>query len=234
MADSAAGGEPAKKRVNVWMIVAIVAIVLAVIAGYLAFSYKQEVDEWEAAANETVAKLQEAGIELRSAVESGVGGYEQQISDLTEALEAAKTQGGMSAAELEETEQQLADTKAELEATQQELDEVQAELDDANAKLAEVGELVLADGAYVGLVLGARSEPFPAIVFQEGTAWRVAEVATGATIMAGGETLTIEEFSELLQSTNPAHVGLANGTYEVNVNGGLARSIRGPSEQPAS
>ena len=228
MADTAASGEPAKKRVNVWMIVAIVAILLAVIAGYLAFSNGQEVDEWEAAANETVAKLQEAGIQLRSAVESGAEGYEQQISNLTGALEAAQAQGGISAAELEDTEQQLANTKAELEATQQELAEVQAQLDDANAKLAAVGELVLADGSYVGPILGARSEPFPAIVFQDGTAWRVAEVASGASITAGGETLTIEEFSELLQSTNPAHIELANGTYEVEVNGGLVRSISGP------
>jgi hypothetical protein len=228
MADTAAGGKPETKRVNVWMIVAIVAIVLAVIAGYLAFSYGQEVDEWEAAANETVAKLQEAGIELRSAVESGADGYEQQISNLTEALEVAAAQGGMSAAELEDTEQQLADTKDELKATRQQLDEVQAELDDANAKLAAVGELVLADGTYVGLILGARSEPFPAIVFQDGTAWRVAEVATDATITAGDQTLTIEEFAQLLQSTNPEDVALANGNYEVRVNGGLVRSIRGP------
>ncbi len=33
------------------MIVAIVAVVLALLAGYLAFTYKQQVDDWEAANN---------------------------------------------------------------------------------------------------------------------------------------------------------------------------------------
>ena len=48
------------KRTNVWMIVAIVAIVLALIAGYGAFTYKSQVDDWEAAASETLAALQAA------------------------------------------------------------------------------------------------------------------------------------------------------------------------------
>ncbi len=84
---------------------------------------------------------------------------------------------------------------------------------------------MLADGTYVGPVLGARTEPIPAIIFQDGTAWRVAEVAPDATITAGGQTLTLEEFSALLLSTDPAAVTLANGNYQVKVNGGLVTKI---------
>jgi hypothetical protein len=224
-------------RVNAWMIVAIVAIVLALIAGYLALTYKQQVDDWEAAASETLATLQAAGIELQSTIESGVAGYEQQISDLSTALEQAQTQAGISEADLAQVQQDLADTQAELESTQQdladtqaELDATQAGLDDANAKLEQVGELVLTDGTYVGPVLGARIEPIPAIIFQDDTAWRVAEVAPDATITAGGQTLTLEEFSALLLSTDPAAITLANANYEVKVKDGLATSIRESQE----
>lgn len=222
-----AGGVPSKPgKVNVWMIVAIVAIVLALIAGYLAFTYKGQVDDWEVAASETVAVLQEAGIELQSTVESGVTGYEGQISELSSELEQSQTEAGISAAELEAAEQALADTQAEVETTQQELETTQAELDDANATLEQLGELVLADGTYVGPVLSARTEPFPAILFQDGTAWRIAEVGPDATITAGGQTLTLEEFSALLQSTDPEAVTLANGNYQVKVKGGLVTSIK--------
>ena len=211
-------GTPQERRVDIWMIIAIVAVVIALIAGYLAFSYKQQVDDWQTAADETVAKLQAAGVELKSTVESGVTGYEQQIADLTGALEAAETQGGISSAQLQEAQQQLADTQAELESTKGDLDEsqqelaaTQAELDDANAKLEQLGELVLPNGTYVGPVLGARVDPIPTIIFQDGTAWRVAEVAPDVAITAGGQSLTLEEFSALLQSTDPPDVELANG-----------------------
>jgi len=220
------------KKVDVWMIVAIVAIVLALIAGYLALSYRNQVDDWEAAASETVAALKAAGIELQGTVESGVAGYEQQIADLSSALEQSQTQAGVSASELEATKQDLADTQAELGTAQQDLQDAQAELattqaelDDANAKLEQLGELVLPNGTYLGPVLGARTEPVPAIIFQDGTAWRVAEVATDVTISVGAQTLTLEEFSALLLSGDPVQATAANGTYQVTVKKGLATSI---------
>jgi hypothetical protein len=232
-AGTSPAGAPKRKGVDLWMIAAIVAIVIALIAGYLAFTYKQQVDDWQTAADETVAKLEAAGVELRSTVESGVDGYEQQISDQAVALEAAETQGGISEAQLLEAQQQLAEAQAELESTRGELDDAQqelaatqAELDDANAKLEQLGELVLPNGTYVGPVLGARAEPIPAIVFQDGTAWRVAEVAPDVAITAGGREMTLEEFSALLQSTDPADVELANGPYEVVVKKGLVTTIR--------
>ncbi len=226
-------GEVSKpKKVNVWMIVAIVAIVLALITGYLALTYKKQVDDWEAAASETLATLQAAGIELQGTIESGVAGYEQQVSDLSTALEQSQTQAGISEADLAKAQQDLADTQAELESTQQDLadtqaqlEATQAELDDANATLEQLGEVVLADGTYVGPVLSARTEPIPAIIFQDDTAWRVAEVSPDVTITAGDQTLTLEEFSALLQSTDPAAVALANGDYQVKVKGGLVTSI---------
>jgi chromosome segregation ATPase len=109
-----------------------------------------------AAADEAVAKLEDAGVELQNTVKSGVEGYEQEIADLTDALEQAETQGGISAAQLEETQRELTDTQAKLESTKADLmsttsdltgaqDEVaktQADLDDANAKLEQLGELV--------------------------------------------------------------------------------------------
>jgi hypothetical protein len=221
MMDTAATTQaaPTKRGVNVWMFVAIGAIVIALITGYLAWSYKQQVDEWQSAADETVAKLESAGIELKSAVESGVDGYEQQISDLTQALEEAETQGGIAAGQLQETEQELADT-------QQQLADTQAALDDANAKLEQVGQLVLSNGTYVGLVLAARVDPFPAIVFQDGTVWRVAQVAPDVAITAGSQSLTLDQLSALLQSTNPDTVALANGEWNVQVAKGQVTTIQ--------
>ena len=44
-------------------------------------------------------------------------------------------------------------------------------------------------------------------------------------ITVGGQSLTLAEFSSLLQSTDPADVELANGTYSVRVANGLVRGI---------
>jgi len=230
----AAGASPPQDtRARVWMIVAIVAIVLLLVAGYFAFLYKQQVDDWEAAAADAVAALEAGGIELQGAIESGVAGFEEQISDLESALEQAQTEAGVASAGQAETEQQLADARAELETSQgeleaalAELETTQAELDDANAVLEQLGQLVLADGTYVGPVLSARTDPFPAILFQDGAAWRVAEVAEDVTITSGGQEFTLEEFAALLQSTDPEDVVLANGNYQVRVQGGLVTSIR--------
>jgi hypothetical protein len=234
-------GEAAKpkKKVDVWMIVAIVAIVVAIIAGWLAFSYKGQVDDWEAAANETLTKLEAAGLELQDTIASGVADYERKISDLTTQLEQSQTQGGIAEADLAQVQQDLADTQAELESTQQDLadaqaqlgetqaqlDETQAQLDDANAKLEQLGELVLPNGTYLGPILGARTEPIPAIIFQEDTAWRVAEVSPDVVITVGDQTLTLEEFSQLLASTDPAAIAASTGEYQVKVKGGLVTSI---------
>jgi exonuclease VII small subunit len=225
-------GSPKRRNVNVWMIVAIVAIVIALIAGYFAITYMQQVEDWEAAAEDTVAKLEAAGVELRSTVESGVAGYEEKVSELTAALEQLQTGAGISAAQLDEAEQQAADAQADLEATQQELNQVtneleqtQAALDDANAKLQQLGELVLPNGSYFGPVLAARTDPFPAINFQDDTAWRVAEVAPDVEITVGEQTLALADFSALLQSPEPDAAELAQGDYEVVVKKGLVQSI---------
>jgi hypothetical protein len=240
----AAEAEKPSKKVDVWMIVAIVAIVVAIVAGWLAFSFKGQVDDWEAAANETLARLQAAGLELEDTIASGVADYERTISELTTQLEQSQTQGGIAEADLAQVQQDLADTQAELETAQQDLagaqaelsetqgqlEETQAQLDDANARLEQLGELVLPNGTYVGPILGARTEPIPAIVFQEDSAWRVAEVAPDVVITVGGQTLTFEEFSALLESTEPADVLLASGDYEVRVQGGLVATITQAAE----
>ena len=213
-------GEPAKDRsVNVWMLVAIIAIGLALIAGYLAYSYKREVDDWEAAAEQTVAELQAAGVELRSTLESGVAGYEEQIADLASAIEDAQIEQGISQSELDAAQQDLADTQAELEQTQ-------AALNDANAQLEAVGELVLPNGTYVGPVVDARVDPTRAIIFQEGSVWRVAEVSTEAEITVEGQSVTLDEFAALLESTDPEDAVLANADYQVEVSGGVVTSIQ--------
>jgi hypothetical protein len=213
-------GQPAKDRsVNVWMLVAIIAIGLALIAGYLAYSYKREVDDWEAAAEQTVAELQAAGVELRSTLESGVAGYEEQTAALASAIEDAQIEQGISQSELDAAEQELADTQAELEQTQ-------AALADANAQLEAVGELVLPNGTYVGPVVDARVDPSRAIIFQEGSVWRVAEVSTEAEITVEGQSVTLDEFAALLESTDPEDAALANADYQVEVSGGLVTRIQ--------
>jgi multidrug efflux pump subunit AcrA (membrane-fusion protein) len=221
------------------MIVAIVAIVVAIIAGWLAISYKGQVDDWEAAANETLAKLQAAGLQLQDTVASGVADYERTISDLTTQLEQSQTQGGISEAELQQAQQdladaqaqlddansQLADTQAQLDDANSQLADTQAQLDDANAKLEQLGELVLPNGTYVGPILGARTEPIPAIIFQDDTAWRVAEVSPDVVITVGNQTLTLDEFSQLLASTDPAAIAATTGDFQVKVKGGVVTTI---------
>jgi len=179
--ETGTAGSPERRKVNVWMIVAIVAIVIALIAGYFAITYMQQVEDWEAAAEDTVAKLEAAGVELRSTVESGVAGYEEKVSELTFALEQLQT--------------------------------------------GQLGELVLPNGSYVGPVLAARTDPFPAIIFQDDTAWRVSEVAPDVEITVGEQTLALADFSVLLQSPEPDAAELAQGDYEVVVEKGLVQSI---------
>jgi hypothetical protein len=161
-----------------------------------------------------------------SDADAQIAELEQQVSDLEAELDATSSA-------LEEAEdanvdlqQQVTDTQAELAATQDELGSTQAQLADAQAQLAAVGELVLEDGTYVGQVLGAKQNPYQAIIFDAGGLFRVAQVADGATITAGGDDLTLSQFGRLLSSTDPDDAKLANGNYQVIVRDGLVTSIR--------
>ena len=155
-----------------------------------------------------------------------VAELEQQVSDLQAELEQTN-------ATLDEAEQQnadltteLSDTQDMLAATKKELGTTEAELLDAQAQLATVGELVLADGTYVGRVLGAKASPYRVIVFDAGGLYRVAQVSDDPTITAGNSDYTLTQFGKLLSSTDPDDAKLANGNYRVVVKDGLATSIR--------
>ena len=121
---------------------------------------------------------------------------------------------------------ELSDTQDMLAATKKELGTTEAELLDAQAQLATVGELVLADGTYVGRVLGAKASPYRVIVFDAGGLYRVAQVSDDPTITAGNSDYTLTQFGKLLSSTDPDNAKLANGNYRVVVKDGLATSIR--------
>ncbi len=135
--------------------------------------------------------------------------------------------------QLSDTQAQLASTQAELttsqekqKSTQAELETTQAQLLDAQGQLAKVGELRLKDGVYQGPVLAAKVTPYRVILFDSTGAWRVAEVATDATITSGGKTLTLSQFAKLLQSTDPADIKLVNGFYKVTVKKGVVTTLK--------
>ena len=92
------------------------------------------------------------------------------------------------------------DTRAQLSDTEAGLADTQAQLLDAQAQLAQVGELVLEDGTYVGPVLGAHSSPYRIVIFDAGL-FRVAQVSQDVTITSGGRALSLSEFGRLLAST---------------------------------
>jgi ABC-type transporter Mla subunit MlaD len=173
-----------------------------------------------------VLALALAACDDSSDTDQQIAELEQQVSDLEAELEttsSALEEANDANAELEE---QLAATQAELTSTSDELGTTQAELADAQARLAAVGEVVLEDGTYVGQVLGAKQNPYQAIIFDAGGLFRVAQVADGATITAGGDDLSLSQFGRLLSSTDPDDVKLANGNYQVIVRDGLVTSIR--------
>jgi hypothetical protein len=151
---------------------------------------------------------------------------EQEVSDLESELETTSSALEEAQEANADLEEQLSQTQSELAATQDEHGTTQAQLADAQAQLAAVGELVLEDGTYVGQVLGAKQNPYQAIIFDAGGLFRVAQVADGATITAGGDDLTLSQFGRLLSSTDPDDAKLANGNYQVIVRDGLATSIR--------
>ena len=139
-----------------------------------------------------------------------VAELEQQVSDLEAELDQTN-------ATLDEAQQQnadvtgeLSDTQDQLAATKKELGTAEAELLDAQAQLATVGELVLADGTYVGRVLGAKASPYRVIVFDAGGLYRVAQVSDDPMITAGNSNYTLTQFGKLLSSTDPDNAKLAN------------------------
>ena len=79
---------------------------------------------------------------------------------------------------------------------------------------------------YQGPVLAAKVTPYRVILFDSTGAWRIAEVATDATITSGGKTLTLSQFAKLLQSTDPADIDLVNGFYKVTVKKGVVTTLK--------
>jgi regulator of replication initiation timing len=169
----------------------------------------------------------------RTSEDEQVAGLEQQVSDLEAQLdqtEAALAESQDANADLREeladTQATLAESQDELAATAQELGTTQVELLDAQAQLAQVGELVLSNGTYVGQVLGAKSSPYRVILFDAAGLFRAAEVSQDVTITAGGDDFTLAQFGKLLSSTDPDDAKFANGNYQVIVKKGLVTSIR--------
>ena len=151
---------------------------------------------------------------------------EAELEQAQTALDEAESANADLEQQVADIQADLADTQAELSSTQDELGSTQAELLDAQAQLAKVGEVVLADGTYVGQVLGAKASPYRVIVFNAAGLFRVAQVASDVTITAGGSSFTLSQFGKLLSSTDSDDAKLANGNYQVIVKGSLVTSIR--------
>ena len=155
-----------------------------------------------------------------------IADLERQVSNLEAELEQANAALDDSQLANADLTKELTDTQDQLAATEKELGTTQAELLDAQAHLAKVGELVLADGTYVGQVLGAKANPYRVVVFDAGGLFRVAQVSSDPTITAGRSDYTLSQFGKLLSSTDPDDAKLANGNYQVIVKKGLVTSIR--------
>jgi hypothetical protein len=151
---------------------------------------------------------------------------EQQVADLEAELEQTQAALEDSEAANDGLEEQLTQTRAELSTSQDELASTQAQLVDAQAQLAQVGELVLEDGTYIGQVLGAKTSPYRVILFDAAGLFRAAQVAQDVVITSGGSELSLSEFGRLLASTDPNDANLANGNYQVIVKDGLVTSIK--------
>jgi cell division protein FtsB len=162
----------------------------------------------------------------KSETDQQVADLQKQVSDLQAELDQTKAALDASQSANADLQTQLTDTQAALSDTQDQLASTQAELLDAQAQLAKVGELKLADGTYVGPVLGAKASPYRVIVFNAAGLFRVAQVATDVTITAGGSDYTLSQFGKLLSSTDPNDAKLANGNYQVIVKKGIVTSIR--------
>ncbi len=151
---------------------------------------------------------------------------ERQITSLERQLSDSQAQLHSTQAELDSANADLAKAQEKQKSTQTELETTQAALLDAQAQLAKVGELRLKDGVYQGPVLAAKVTPYRVILFDSTGAWRIAEVATDATITSGGKTLTLSQFAKLLQSTDPADINLVNGFYKVTVKKGVVTTLK--------
>ena len=137
---------------------------------------EQQIADLERQVTDLQAELDESEAELADAQAQNAQ-LQQQLND---------TQ-----AELDTTQQELSSTQADLESTQQELGSTQAELLDAQAQLAQVGELVLADGTYVGPILGAKQSPYRVIIFNAGGLFRVSQVKKELTVNVGGKSYSL-------------------------------------------
>ena len=151
---------------------------------------------------------------------------ERQISTLERQLSDTQAQLHSTQTELDSANADLAKAQEKQKSTQTELEATQATLLDAQSQLAKVGELRLKDGVYQGPVLAAKVTPYRVILFDSTGAWRIAEVASDATITSGGKTLTLSQFAKLLQSTDPADIKLVNGFYKVTVKKGLVTTLK--------
>jgi TolA-binding protein len=151
---------------------------------------------------------------------------EQQVSDLEAQLEQTQQELEIEQGQNQELQTQVDDVQAQLDDTQAQLGQTQAQLTDAQTQLAQVGELKLEDGTYVGQVLGAHPSPNRVLIFDAAGLFRAAQVAQDVTITAGGQTLSLSDFGRLLASTDPDDAKLANGNYQIKIQGGLVFSIK--------
>jgi multidrug efflux pump subunit AcrA (membrane-fusion protein) len=151
---------------------------------------------------------------------------ERQVSELEAELDQTQQELEIQQGQNADLQTQVDDTQAQLDDTQAQLADTQAQLTDAQAQLAQVGELELEDGTYVGQVLGAHASPYRVLIFDAAGLFRVGQVAQDVTITAGGQTLSLSEFGRLLASTDPEDAKLANGNYQIKIQGGLVFSIK--------
>ena len=155
----------------------------------------------------------------RGSDDEQVAELEQQVTDLQQELDQTQQ-------ELEIEQGKSADLQSQVDDTQTQLSDTQAQLTDAQTQLAQVGELTLEDGNYVGQVLGAHSSPNRVLIFDAAGLFRAAQVGQDVTITSGGQTLSLSEFGRLLASTDPSDAKLANGNYQIKIQGGLVFSIK--------
>jgi multidrug efflux pump subunit AcrA (membrane-fusion protein) len=161
----------------------------------------------------------------RGSDDEQVAELEQQVTDLQQELDKTQQELEIQQGQTVELQSQLDDTQILLSDTQAQLADTQTQLTDAQTQLVQVGDLKLEDGTYVGQVLGAHSSPKRVLIFDAAGLFRVAQVGKDVTITAGGQTLSLSEFGRLLASTDPSDTKLANGNYQVKIQGGLVFSI---------
>jgi hypothetical protein len=162
----------------------------------------------------------------RGSDDEQVAELQQQVDDLQAELDQTQQELEIQQGQNEELQTQVDDTQAQLTDTQAQLADTQTQLTDAQTQLAQVGELKLADGTYVGQVLGAHASPNRVLIFDAAGLFRVAQIAQDVTITAGGQAFSLSEFGRLLASTDPDDAKLANGNYQIKIQGGLVYSIK--------